>query len=87
MRTFNAIWELWVQLYRNLDKQPIEDPTVEWEESDSPFETVATIEAGPQGSWEATIMQAADEEMRFSVWAGLEAYRPIGNINRAREAP
>ena len=25
--------------------------------------------------------------MRFSVWTGLAAHRPLGNINRARNAP
>ena len=25
--------------------------------------------------------------MRFSIWTGLAAHRPLGNINRARNAP
>jgi catalase len=87
MRTFNGVWELRVQLCRDLDKQPLEDPTVEWKESDSPFQTVATIKVDPQDSWDAALVQSVDEEMRFSVWVGLEAHRPLGNINRARKAP
>lgn len=87
MRTFTGVWELRVQLCRDLEKQPIEDPTLEWKESDSPFQTVATIEAGPQDSWDPAFVQAVDEAMRFSVWVGLEAHRPLGNINRARKAP
>ncbi|POR39874.1 catalase, partial [Methylobacterium sp. V23] len=32
-------------------------------------------------------VQAVDEEMRFSIWTGLAAHKPLGNINRARNAP
>ena len=32
-------------------------------------------------------MHAVDEAMRFSVWTGLAAHRPLGNINRARNEP
>ena len=80
-------WALRVQLCRDLEKQPVEDPTVEWNEEDAPFRTVATIAVAPQDSWEAARVQAVDEAMRFSVWTGLAAHRPLGNINRARQAP
>lgn len=87
MPLIDAVWEVRVQLCRDLDKQPIEDPTVEWKEEDAPFQTVATIHAAPQDSWDAAAVQEVDEEMRFSIWLGLEAHRPLGNINRARKAP
>ncbi len=32
-------------------------------------------------------VQAVDEKMRFSVWTGLAAHRPLGNINRPANAP
>ncbi|POR40379.1 catalase, partial [Methylobacterium sp. V23] len=32
-------------------------------------------------------VQAVDEEMRFSIWTGLASHKPLGNINRARNAP
>ena len=85
MLLIDGVWELRVQLCRDLDKQPIEDPTVEWKEEDSPFQTVATIHAGRQDSWDARQVQKVDEEMRFSPWVGLAAHRPLGNINRARK--
>ena len=87
MLLIDGVWELRVQLCRDLDKQPIEDPTVEWKEEDSPFQTVATIHAGRQDSWDAGQVQKVNEEMRFSPWVGLAAHRPLGNINRARKAP
>ena len=87
MRVLDGVWELRVQLCRDLERQPIEDPTVEWTEADSPFQTVATIRAGRQDSWDPAQVQKVNEEMRFSPWIGLAAHRPLGNINRARREP
>ncbi|WP_313293303.1 catalase family protein [Rhizobium rhizoryzae] len=85
MQETHGVWEFQVQLCRNLEQQPIEDPTVEWKEEDAPFVTVATVTAMPQDSWSDANVQKVDEEMRFSVWTGLEAHQPLGNINRARK--
>lgn len=87
MRDIRAQWEFQVQLCRNIEDQPIEDPTVEWDETDAPFVTVAIVSAGPQGSWSDEKVDEVDERMRFSVWTGLAAHQPLGNINRARKAP
>ena len=87
MRGIDGVWELRVQLCRDVEKQPVEDPTVEWKEEDTPFQAVATIRAGRQDSWEDARVQAVNEEMRFSPWIGLAAHRPLGNINRARKEP
>jgi len=86
MNHLSGEWEFQVQLCRDLRKQPIEDPTVEWDEKDAPFATVATIRTDPQDSWAAEQVRKVDREMRFSIWTGLEAHRPLGNINRARNA-
>ncbi|MET3858282.1 MULTISPECIES: catalase family protein [unclassified Rhizobium] len=87
MRDIRAQWEFQVQLCRNIEDQPIEDPTVEWDETDAPFVTVAIVSAGPQDSWSDEKVDEVDERMRFSVWTGLAAHQPLGNINRARKAP
>ena len=87
MQLIDGVWELRVQLCRDLEKQPVEDPTVEWKEQDTPFQTVATIHAGRQNSWDEAQVQTVNEEMRFSPWTGLAAHRPLGNINRARKEP
>ena len=87
MRGIEGVWEFRVQLCRDLERQPVEDPTVQWDEEEAPFQTVATITVGPQDSWDPARVQAVDEEMRFSIWTGLDAHRPLGNINRARNAP
>ncbi|WP_198665800.1 MULTISPECIES: catalase family protein [unclassified Sphingomonas] len=86
MRDPDAVWEFRVQLCRDLEKQPVEDPTVAWNAADAPFVRVATIRAGRQDSWDPARVEEVDERLRFSVWTGLAAHRPLGNINRARRA-
>jgi len=87
MRSIRGVWELRVQLCRDLEKQPVEDSTVEWKGEDSPFQKVATITVASQDSWDPDRVETVNEEMRFSVWTGLAAHRPLGNINRARKVP
>jgi hypothetical protein len=85
MRNLNAEWEFRVQLCRDLDKQPVEDSTVEWKEPEAPFFKVATVRVAAQDSWEAAQVKRVNEETRFSVWTGITAHQPLGNINRARK--
>ena len=85
MQGMDGVWELRVQLCRDLERQPVEDPTVKWDEEEAPFQTVATITVPRQDSWDAARVQAVDEKMHFSVWTGLAAHQPLGNINRARQ--
>ena len=87
MRGIEGVWEFRVQLCRDAERQPVEDPTVEWDEAEAPFQRVGLITVRPQDSWEPGRVRAVDEAMRFSVWTGLAAHRPLGNINRARNAP
>lgn len=87
MRGIDGRWEFRVQLCRDLDAQPVEDPTKRWDEKDAPFQRVAVIEVRAQDSWDPAQVQRVDEAMRFSVWTGLAAHQPLGNINRARRAP
>ena len=87
MQTISGEWEFQVQLCRDIEAQPIEDPTVEWDQDDAPFITVATVTAAPQDSWSDETVRQVNEKMRFSVWTGLAAHQPLGNINRARKVP
>lgn len=87
MRGIDGHWEFRVQLCRDLKRQPIEDPTKLWDETEAPFQRVAIIHVRPQDSWHPDLVQCVDEEMRFSVWTGLAAHQPLGNVNRARRAP
>lgn len=87
MRKIAGTWEFQVQLCRDLHAQPVEDPSVEWKEDEAPFETVATLSVEPQDSWDEEQVLKVDDGMRFSIWTGLAAHQPLGNINRARKEP
>jgi catalase len=87
MRRIAGVWDFRVQLCRDLERQPVEDPTVEWKEEETPFQKVGAVRVEPQDSWEPGRVEQVDEAMRFSIWTGLAAHRPLGNINRARNEP
>lgn len=77
-------WELRVQLATDLEAMPVEDPTVEWDQRESAFVTVATLEVPPQHGWTHGETERLDDALAFSVWNALDAHRPLGNVNRAR---
>ncbi|MBN8809248.1 MAG: catalase family protein [Sphingomonas sp.] len=87
MRDIDAEWEFGVQLAYDLDEQPIEDSTVPWDEEKFPFRRVGTLRARHQDSWAPALVKQVQDEMRFSIWTGLAAHQPLGNINRARNEP
>ena len=82
-----GIWELRVQLCTDLDKMPIEDPTVEWDEGISPYRTVATLRVEPQAGWQHGVSEKIEDRLSFSPWHGLAAHQPLGGVNRARKSP
>ena len=84
MERIEGVWQFRVQLCRDLKKQPVEDPTKEWKHDEAPWQRVGILHVSPQDSWAPEKVQAVDGGMRFSVWTGLKAHQPLGNINRAR---
>jgi len=64
---------------------PIEDTSIEWKESDAPFETVARLTI-PAQDFDTPAQNLACDNQSFNPWFGLEAHRPIGGINRLRKA-
>jgi catalase len=64
---------------------PIEDTSIEWRESDAPFETVAKINL-PAQDFDTPVLNLQCDNQSFNPWFGLEAHRPIGGINRLRKA-
>ena len=84
MHINDAEWEFRVQLCKSLEKQPVENPTIEWGEAEAPFVKVATVRAKAQDSWDTDRVKQINEQTRFSIWTGIAAHRPLGNINRAR---
>ncbi len=78
-------WELRAQLNTDLNKMPVEDPTQAWDEKESAFITVATLEVPPQHGWVHGETEALDDALAYNIWNALDAHRPLGNINRARK--
>ena len=62
---------------------PVEDTTVEWSESDSPFVPVARLDI-PSQQFEQN--NDTCEGLAFNPWHSLPEHRPIGVMNRIRKA-
>jgi len=80
-----VLFEFQVQLRTSERTMPVEDATVEWPESESPFRTVAHLLL-PRQQIEPLRHQQAYQDLSFNVWHALAAHRPLGGINRARRA-
>lgn len=79
-------WELRVQLCRDLEKMPVEDASVVWPETLSPYLPVARIVVGTQSAWNEGRAHVLDDGTSFSPWHGTEDHRPLGSVMRARKA-
>jgi catalase len=80
-----ACFELMVQPQVPGRNMPVEDPTVEWSERDSPFVTVATITVRKQ-EFDTDRQNTFCENLSFSPWHAIDAHRPVGGLNRIRKA-
>jgi hypothetical protein len=78
-----ACFELRVQERKG--NMPVEDATVEWEESESAFRRVGVITIPPQ-QFDTPQRDAFCEQTAFNPWNALPAHRPLGSINRVRKA-
>ncbi|WP_205953450.1 catalase family protein [Pseudoxanthomonas winnipegensis] len=80
-----GVWELRAQLSTDLERLPIDDATVVWDEEESPFRTVARLTASPQVGWSQDRARLVDDQMGFSPWHGVQDHRPLGDIMRIRK--
>jgi catalase len=80
-----ACFALQVQRQNTEYYMPIEDPSVEWNEAISPFETVATIKV-PAQDFDSREQNLFCDNLSFNPWHALPEHRPIGGINRLRKA-
>lgn len=77
-------WAVRVQLRTDDKEMPIEDPSKEWSQDDSPFLPVATIKVAPQTAYSGAHAKA-DDGLSFSIWHGITAHQPLGSVNRCRK--
>ena len=70
-----------LQICQDLEKQPVEDASVEWA---GEWTTVAQVVLPKQDSWDAKRRAFWDDHMKLNVWAGYDEHRPLGSVNRLR---
>jgi hypothetical protein len=80
----DACYEFLVQTQTNAADMPVEDPTIEWKESASPYVKVATITI-PRQTFDSKEQMDFCENLSFTPWHAVPEHRPLGGINRARK--
>jgi hypothetical protein len=85
LRFREARFELQAQRWIDERTTPVEDPTVCWKESVTPFVTIATLRLPPQDI-DTDERFARAQRLSFTPWHSLAAHEPLGGINRARQA-
>jgi hypothetical protein len=88
LRTQAAVFEFRVQPQTDPMEMPVEDVSVEWDEKVSKPIPVATLTIGMQDieSSDGRALAEECEAMTFSPWNALAEHRPMGGINRLRQA-
>jgi hypothetical protein len=85
-RAHDGEWELRVQLCTDIDAMPLEDAKVAWPEDRSPYIAVARVFVPRQQTWNEALQRRYEDTTAFSPWHGLAAHRPLGSVNRVRQA-
>jgi hypothetical protein len=84
LRDHEATFDFMVQLQTDPIAMPIEDPTIRWDETVSPFRKVATIRI-PKQICDSPEQLTFAENLSFTPWHSLPEHRPLGGINRIRK--
>ncbi|MFN8673208.1 MAG: catalase family protein [Candidatus Sericytochromatia bacterium] len=63
---------------------PIEDSTVDWSTSNSPYITIARITI-PKQDFESPEQMSFCENMSYTPWHSLPEHKPLGSLNRVRK--
>jgi hypothetical protein len=77
-------FDLQIQLCADLERMPVNDTTVEWPESLSPFVTVGRIHVPSQDIAAQTDNEKADA-LAFNQWRVTAEHRPLGEIMQVRK--
>ena len=83
-REHSAEYELRAQLCTDLARMPVEDASVPWPESVSPWQPVARISLPRQEAFSPERRVYADDVLSFNPWHCIEAHRPLGALMRLR---
>lgn len=80
----DACFKFSVQPQTDRATQPIEDPTIAWDEQKAPFIDVASIRI-PRQTFDTNAQRAFCENLSYTPWHTLPEHRPVGGINRLRK--
>ena len=78
-------FDFMVQMQKDAHRQPIEDASIEWRESETPFIPVARILI-PKQKMDSQAQLAFADEISINPWHCIPEHRPLGSINRNRKA-
>jgi hypothetical protein len=78
-----ACFDFMIQLRTDPASEPIEDPTIEW--TGAEYVPVARIEI-PLQEFHSEEQKQFCENLSFTPWHSLPEHRPLGGINRMRDA-
>ena len=79
----DAVFDFLLQEQTNPATMPIEDASVEWSETASPFVKVGSIRI-PKQSFRSAAQDLFGENLSINPWHCVAANRPLGGINRVR---
>jgi hypothetical protein len=85
-RQEGAEYDLRVQMCVDLETMPVEDASVEWLETESPFLHLGTVRFGPQEAYSPGRRVYGDDVLSFNPWQCVAEHRPLGSIMRSRRA-
>ncbi len=83
LRTRAVAFDFMVQLQTDSFRMPIEDASVSWPESLSPYVTVARLHI-PVQEFDSPGQLAFVHNLSYNPWHSLPEHRPLGNQGRAR---
>jgi hypothetical protein len=81
----DVLFDFMVQLQRDPHRQPIEDPSIEWKEKETPFIPVAELRI-PRQEFDSQAQLRFADVLSFTPWHSLPEHRPLGGVNRTRKA-
>ena len=79
-----ADYVLRAQLCTNLEKMPVEDASVLWQEEDAAHQVVARLHFPQQDTFSPARRVYSDDVLSFNPWHGLHEHQPLGSIMRVR---
>ena len=79
----DTCFQFMVQLRKQDKRMPIEDPTVEWSEKESPYVPIARVHI-PKQDFDTATQNDMCEAMSFNVWHGVKGMEPISYFNELR---